>query len=276
MYDLGLAAATEGLAAANAVAGAEVEKEAVAAKAAMEAARSAAAKAAEKAEMAAAAMVMAAAKPPLTLAVPPQPLTHTVQSDGLIRTGSNASNVSAAAAGTTSSGNNNASLLNNASSSLPHHWQLPTRKERKSAIRTLRRHGVPLTAPLPSEVIAPIPSARTLSGYHGVYPEEALTDRKSGMSIQRFDARVHKRSVGSYKTAYEAGVAVAKHLRLQAAMDVVTLAAWDPGTNLVSDSCGGEGEGRCEGGGRGSEEGGEAERGGGGGKGEGGRHRDGM
>ena len=184
--------------------------------------------------MAAAAMVMAAAKPPLTLAVPPQPLTHSVQSDGLIRTGSNASNVSAAA-GTTSSGNN-ASLLNNASSSLPHHWQLPTRKERKSAIRTLRRHGVPLTAPIPSEVIAPIPSARTLSGYHGVYPEEALTDRKSGMSIQRFDARVHKRSVGSYKTAYEAGVAVAKHLRLQAAMDVVTLAAWDPGTNLVSDA----------------------------------------
>ena len=99
MYDLGLAAATEGLAAANAVAGAAVEKEAVAAKAAMEAARSAAAKAAEKAEMAAAAMVMAAAKPPLTLAVPPQPLTHTVQSDGLIRIGSNTSSARAPSGG---------------------------------------------------------------------------------------------------------------------------------------------------------------------------------
>ena len=66
-------------------------------------------------------------------------------------------------------------------------------------------------------------STRTRSGYVGV------TRRPNG----RFDAVVHEHVVASFGSAYEAGCAVAFHLRRHAAMEPATLMAWDPVVNSV-------------------------------------------
>ena len=82
----------------------------------------------------------------------------------------------------------------------------------EKARRVLSAHGLPWHSPEPKETIAPIPSHRTSSGYHGVYRG------KRG----KWNAQVNHSAIGCFLTPWEAGRAVTIYLRQQASGQLVS------------------------------------------------------